>query len=364
MNARGVALQGALAALGLLAALFTWQREPEGQPGEVTVLDISKRALQRVRYDDATRFVELFRDKEGELWVRLGDKPKPPPPVTPTASADGGVMDGGVAGGPTDAGVPPVATGPGDAGTPAVAAPPAPPPPPRELRANQNAEGLFARLAPLKGTRSLGELDTKKREELGLVNSPRKLTFTVDGREQALLLASPQGAAWGSPYAMREDGKVFLLGSAILPDLEGGMNRLVDRRLHTFEEGDYDSFTVTQAKNARTFIVSGKPPGEMKVAPKDAPDKPDEFVRNWHDRVWRTAAMDVMGRGEEPPGGAPEEVFRVEYRKGDKSVGFLTVARGDKGEFFAKTEHSAGWIRFHAGLETLVSEAVKVASGS
>ena len=62
MNARGVAVQGALAVLGLIAALLTWQREPEGQPGEVTVLDISKRALQQARYDDAARFVEGLRE--------------------------------------------------------------------------------------------------------------------------------------------------------------------------------------------------------------------------------------------------------------------------------------------------------------
>ncbi|MFL5349176.1 MAG: hypothetical protein ACJ8AT_30620, partial [Hyalangium sp.] len=237
MNARGVALQGALAALGLLAALFTWQREPEGQPGEVTVLDISKRALQRVRFDDANRLVELFRDKDGELWVRLGDKPKPPPPAKPAAEADGGVMDGGVAGGATDAGAPLVAKEAGEAGT----APPAAAPQTvvHELRANLSAQNLFERLAPLKGSRALGELDAKKLEELGLVNSQRKLTFTVDGREQTLVLATPQGATWGIPYALREDGKVFLLTSAVLPDLEGGMNRLVDRRPHTFDEGDF-----------------------------------------------------------------------------------------------------------------------------
>ncbi|WP_224372935.1 DUF4340 domain-containing protein [Hyalangium versicolor] len=364
MNARGVALQGGLAALGLLAALLTWQREPEGMPGEVTVLDISKRALQRVRYDDATRFVEVFREQDGELWVRLGDKPKPPPP--PAAAADGGVGDGGVASGPTDAGTAPVATtGAGDAGVAAAPpAPPPPPPPPRELRANQTAETLFGRLAPLKGTRALGDLDAKKLEELGLVNSPRKLTFTVDGREQVLTIAAPAGAAWGSPYALREDNKVFLLGSAVLPDFEGGMNRLVDRRLHTFEESEYDSFTVTQGKSSRAFVVSGKPPKAVTVAPQTAPDKPDEFVHNWHDRIWRMLPVDVLGRGEEPPGGAPEEVFRVDYRKGTQALGYLSVARGEKGEFYAKTEHTAGWVRFHSGLETVVNEAVKVASGT
>ncbi|MBN1204432.1 MAG: hypothetical protein JXB05_05865 [Myxococcaceae bacterium] len=360
MNVRGVALQGTLAAVGLVAAFLTWQREPEGLPGEVTVLDISKRALQKARYDDASRFVEVRRDPQDEetIWVLLGDKPKPPPAP---AMADGGVPDGGVAGGAADAGTALATTAGGaDAGTPP--APPAPPPPPRELRGNQMAEALLDRLAPLKGTRALGELDAKKLEELGLVNSPRKLTLTVGGREQVLTLAN-LAAGWSSPYALREDGRVFLLGPAILPDFEVALNRLVDRRQHTFEQYEADSFTLAQGKNSRTFIVSGKPPAPVTVAPKEAPDKPDELVRNWYDRIWRTVPVEVLGRGEEPPGGAPEEVFRLEYRKGDEVLGHLTLARGAKGDFFVRTEHTAGWMKVHATVDTLVGEATKIASG-
>jgi hypothetical protein len=361
MNARGVALQGGLAALGLVAAFLTWQREPEGQPGEVTVLDISKRALQRVRFEDATRFAELFRnpDDENRLWVRIGDKPKPPPPA-PASELDGGVPGGAADGGTAVASTP----GAAEAGTPPTPPATPAPPPPRELRANQNAETLWGRLAPLKGSRALGALDAQKLEELGLVNSPRKLTFTVDGREQVLSLAAPAGGVWGTPYALREDGKVFLLVTTILPDFESANNRLVDRRLHTFEEGDYDTFTVSQGKNSRTFISTGKPPAPVSIAPQSAPDKPDEFVRNWHDRVWRMMAMDVLGRGEEPPGGPLEELVRVGYNKGGKELGFFVIAKNSQGEYFARSEHSAGWVRLHAGFDTLVNEAIKIASGS
>ncbi|KFE67799.1 hypothetical protein [Hyalangium minutum] len=362
MNARGLALQGGLAALGLVAAFLTWQREPEGQPGEVTVLDLSKRALQKVRYEDPTRFAELFRNPQDEdrLWVRVGDKPKPPPPAPPPALG----TDGGVPGG-TDGGAAVASTvGAVDAGVSSTPPTPPPPPPPRELRANANAETLWGRLAPVKGSRSLGELDAKKLEELGLVNSPRKLTFTVDGREQVLALAAPTGGAWGTPYALREDGKVFLLVTTLLPDLENAMSRLVDRRLHLFEEGDYDSITVSAGKNSRTFTSTGKPPTPVVIAPQNAPDKPDEFVRNWHDRVWRMMAMDVLGQGEEPPGGAPEEQVRIGYGKGGKEMGFLVLAKNPKGEYFARSEHSAGWVRLHAGFDTLVNEAIKIASGT
>jgi len=366
MNTRGLALQGALAAVGLVAAFLTWQREPEGMPGEITILDISKRALEKVRWEDATRYVELFRNPEEEdkLWVTIAEKPRPPPP--PPAAPDGGVADGGVSGG-ADGGTTP---GGADGGVAPAAppspppAPPAPPAPPRVLRANANAETLWGRLAPLKGTRAIGELDEKKREELGFVDSPRKLTLTVDGREHVVVIGSPKGLPWATPYVMREDGKVFLMVTTILPDFEGAMNRLVDRRIHKFEEGDFDTLVVTQAKNSRTFSVSGKPPAPMVISPQNAPDQPDEFVRNWHDRIWRVAAMNVLGKGEEPPGSPLQTMFRVEYRKGGKDIGFFEAARSTQGVYFVRTELSAGWIQVPPAFDTLVTEAVKVASGS
>ena len=363
MNTRGLALQGALAAVGLVAAYLTWQRAPEGMPGEITILDISKRALEKARWEDATRYVELFRNPEEEdkLWVRIGEKPKPPPP--PQAMADGGVMDGGVAGG-ADGGTAPGAADGGVASAPPPPAAPLPPPPPKVLRANQNAENLFARMAPLKGTRAIGELDEEKRVELGFVDSPRKLTFTVDGREQVLVIGSPKGLPWSTPYVMREDGKVFLMVTNILPDFENAMNRLVDRRMHKFEEGDYDTLVVTQGKNSRTFSVSGKPPAPIIISPQDKPGQQDEFVRNWHDRIWRLASLDVLGKGEEPPGSPLTDLFRVEYRRGGKDMGFLQAAKSSKGEFFVRTELSAGWIRVPPAFNNLVDEAVKVASGS
>src|SRR5438105_532356 len=40
MNVRGAAVQSGLAALGLVVAYTTWQREPERAPGEVLVVDV------------------------------------------------------------------------------------------------------------------------------------------------------------------------------------------------------------------------------------------------------------------------------------------------------------------------------------
>lgn len=359
MKVRDLALQGALAAAALVAAFFVWQREPAGAPGEVEVVAAPARALDMVRYEDEARFVELFRDEKDRdsLWVRLGYKP--PKPIPPEATAAAGA-DGGTAGA-SDAGSAMAAAPGADGGTPAVAQEVKPPPPPRELKANETAEKLFARFAPLRATRALGELDAKKLEEVGLAKTGRKLTLTVGGKPQAFALASPEGG-WGTPYLRREaDGRVFLLGPALLPDLENATNRLVDRRMHTFELAGFDSVVVTSGGASRTFRVSGGAPGPVNLVPEESPDRPDEFARNWHDRVWRLMPLDYLGRGEVPPEGEPEELFRVEYRQGGKPVGHLSVGRGG-GSYYARTEHTTGWARLHGGVEPLANEAARVSA--
>ncbi|MCY1075436.1 hypothetical protein [Archangium lansingense] len=311
MRARGVVLQGVLAAAGLAAAFFVWQREPVGAPGEVVVLDAPKRALERVRYEDASVQVELFREgtKDGELWLRLGAK--------------------------------------------------------RELRANEIAEQLFARFAPLLATRSLGVLDAERLAEVGLKDSHRKLAVKLSSGEHTFTLAA-SSSGWGSPYLRREmDGHVFLLPPSLLPDLENAAHRLVDRTLHTFGASEYDALTITVGSTSRTFLVRARAQRPAEFLPREAPDSPDETAWKWHERVWllSPAQTDFLGRGEVPPGGEPRESFRVEYLRGDQRLGQLTVARGAGGEFYARTEHTAGWAKLPPWADSIVLEAEKVATG-
>ena len=396
MKARDVAVQGVLAGVALVAAFFVWQREPSRAPGEVTVEDAQVRSLERIRYEDETRFVELFRDAQDReaIWVVLGNKPAKPNagPVSTDAGAvsgDAGAVaraasDAGPAGsGARDAGTLASAgldagagarragdaaavastasdAGAGDAGTLAAAGAAAPVPPPRELRGNDVAQKLFARFAPLRAQRELGVLDAQKLEELGLARSGRLLTLTLDGAPKVFRLAAP-ASGWGPPYLQRtSDGQVFLLGPSLLPDLEAAASRLVDRRLHTFDVDGFDRVVITSGATSRAFVASGKPPGAVQLAPVETPTAPDDFARTWHDRVWRLPPGELLGRGEAPPGPAPTPAFRIEYQQGGKPVGELTMAKTPDGSWYARTEHTPGWTRMGGGLEPLAEEAVKL----
>ncbi|GMU01073.1 hypothetical protein KH5H1_51930 [Corallococcus caeni] len=432
MKARDVAVQGVLAAVALVAAFFVWQREPARAPGEVTVEDAQAGALDRIRYDEETRFVELFRDPQDRdtIWVRLGSKPAKPGTgaqnatdagalaqatsdagsaaldaganprtnaVSLAAASDGGASprtnagslaaasDGGASprtrpgalavasdGGAnphTNAGTLAAASDGGshshaDAGAvsaaSAAAGTPAPVPPPRELRGNDVALKLFARFAPLRAQRDLGVLDDKKLEEIGLAKTERGLTLTLDGTPRTFRLASP-ASGWGAPYLQRtSDGHVFLLGPALLPDLEAAASRLVDRRLHTFDVDGFDRVVISTGTASRAFVASGKPPGAVQLSPVDAPGTPDDFARNWHDRLWRLTPVELLGRGEAPPGPAPTPAFRVEYQRGGKSVGELSMAKASDNSWYARTEFTPGWVRMGGGLELLAEDAAKL----
>ena len=222
------------------------------------------------------------------------------------------------------------------------------------------AQKLFARFAPLRAQRELGVLDAQKLEEIGLAKTGRLLTLTVDGAQKHFRLAAP-ASGWGAPYLQRvSDGQVFLLGPALLPDLEAAANRLVDRRLHTFDVDGFDRVVITSGATSRAFVASGKPPGAVQLAPVETPTAPDDFARNWHDRVWRLTPVELLGRGESPPGPAPTPAFRVEYQRGGKPVGELTMAKTPDGSWYARTEFTPGWTRMGGGLEPLAEEAVKL----
>jgi len=102
------------------------------------------------------------------------------------------------------------------------------------------------------------------------------------------------------------------------------------------------------------------------------------MTKNWHDAVWRAFPSDILGRGEEPAGGKPTVVLRVDYFDGKSSVGYMELARDEasgvseaapsseapsseppSGDVYARTEHSAGWLKLHNGGQ-LLADAQKL----
>src|SRR5256714_11848336 len=218
MNVRGAAVQSSLAALGLVVAYTTWQREPERAPGEVTVVDVNKGDVQKIRFEGGDgKWVELerrkeARDEEPRVWLKI--------------SADAAKKT-----------------------------------PEREVAGNEGADRLWDKFAPLRATRALGALKADKLKELGLDAPKKKLELTARGVKHTFAVgASPFGVS--DPYVKNvEDGRVYVLGGGVINDLESAGVRLVDRQLHVFKPGDYDAVTIPAGGKSRQ--LSAPPSGHQ-----------------------------------------------------------------------------------------------------
>lgn len=352
MKTRSAAVQGALALIGLVAAYVTWQRPDRDIGSDVVVLELGKNDIQSVRYDDPRRTIQLVHDEDG-YWVQQTEKPPKPAPPAPAKETASTGADGGTtltaAAQATDGGT----------AVAAAATSPAPPTPAepvkpkmREYRANDSADKLVERFTPFMAVRNLGKLPDAKMKELGFEGTERQIELVTSKGTHRFLVASDNLGS--TPYVEdTETGRVYVVKSTLVSDLEFASSRLVDRKLHTFRDDEFDGISIESGGKTRNLVRAGD-----KLA-DSAQATPDELASNWHERIWRMIGMDVLGRGEVPAAGNPEVKVRVDYTDGGKPVGFIELATAGK-DVFARTEHTAGWVRLHSGAEQIVDEAAKV----
>ena len=352
MTGKGVLIQGVLAALGLGAVYSTWQREPDRAPGEATVLNLGKKDLQGIHYDDDQTTVDLFAqgqtpDGAPEVWVKVLEKKAPPKtpgaPESPTA--------------------------------PAVA---------KEFRGDESARRMWADFAPWHSPRAFGALDDAKAKELGIddASAKKKLSVNASGQTFSFVLGQPAAHGSGETYLRDvQNGHVYLATRQLVGDLQGAAHRLVDRRLFAFKQGDFDKLTVSANGKTRALVVVNRlDPVALKLAPASAPDKPEDMLKTWHDKVWRLSPVEVLGKGVEPTEGSPKIDLRVEYFDRSKSLGWVEIAHIEKADLvssgpakapgsagssvlFARSSHTAGWVRLPFD-PVLLADGEKVASGS
>jgi hypothetical protein len=358
VNRRAATTQGLLALAGLIAAYFTWQREPSLDSGQAYVLDITKNELQSIRYEELETptvadpketkpapiaplkvrdWVELTSTKEEDgpaVWMRLAGK------------------EGGNVALPS--GHPMVQT--------AV--------PERTVRGNDGAEKMWELFAPFKASRALGKLDATKLKTLDLDPPKKRLKVAFKGVTKTFSVApAPPGGS--DPYLRDdEDGTVYIIARQILSDLQAARSNMTQRKLHGFIVQDVDKIVITAKGKTKEFQFrrfDGRPGGEMFSAA--TPDKPDQTAGNWHERVFSLFPAEVLGKGEKPAAGEPQLVLHIDYFYRNKKIGWLDLARtggtppagapegsAPRSESFARSEFSAGWMTLSADAQGLVSE--------
>jgi hypothetical protein len=264
-------------------------------------------------------------------------------------------------------GAPPAAVPP--PAPPAASTPPAAPAPApihevketittKEFRGNEQADKLFELFAPMRVVRTLGVIDDVKAKELGLDNSKKSLTVIAKGQPVKFTLGSNAYGS-GDVYARDPQGQVYLLGHKLVADFEFAESRMMERRLHRFERSEFDrvEITVNTASGPKTRTLIQKNPEDnanFYYADATSPDKRDDTLRNWMDKILRMAINDYVNKGEEPAAAQPGsplmgDIVTMHFFKGKKPVGEATFSRspnkGGQVEYFARTETTLGLVR-------------------
>jgi hypothetical protein len=360
MRARPVVLQVVVAAFALALAAVIWLRPaPTHAPDEVAVVPFRPGDVNAVRFDDGAHLMEVVRAAAGEpgVWVRIGRSPSLAPPDGgdggPSAAAEGvGRPDGGPGRGRPDGGASSL-----DGGVRALLEA-LPPPPDRELRGNEVAEKLLGRVAPLTAVRALGSVSAAQRQQMGL-EVPAK-TLQLDARSGTFRfgLSTPPGAS--GTYLLGEDGRVWIIADGLVQDLISASSRLVDRRLHAFRPEEPDALAIQGDGRAKRFVVR-RVQGMTRLVPEESPDASDAQASAFAERLWRLSPTEVLGRGETPREGPPQLALRVDYLRNRRPLGFIELARAGN-ELFARTEHTASWVRLPAPSATVLGEADRLLS--
>lgn len=347
MKARSTAIQGALAATALAAAYVTWQRPKEAVKADtVVVIDASKQSLDKVHFEDGTKFIDVVRHTSAPagVWLTQGYLPGKAPVIT-----DAGFtlvsLDGGV-----------------DGGALLVANKPPNIPPTREVRGNERSENLLERFTPLEASRALGPLSDEKLNELGLQGSERKLEVTSAGTTRAFVASKVQPGVIGTYLKDLKSNDVYLMQGSLLNELDPASQTLVDRRLHAFKQPDFDAFTVTAGESKADFIQKHAEIAQTTVVSRAAtPEKSEELVKNWHDKIFnRVIVTEVLGRNEVPKAGEPKVQVRIDYSQGGNSKGYTELALDPSAATWVRTENTAGWVAVHQGTDELIIEAKKM----
>lgn len=346
MSRAGVVGQIVLAAAGLLLAYLTWQRRPDLAVGESIVVDLAKSDLQLIR----------FADEERKSWVELTREPGHDGPFV-AVKVSGTKVEGGA--------LPP--------GHPTIQMNV----PDRQARGSANAKRVFEAFAPLKASRALGVLDDKALKELGLDATKKTIEVRASGVSRRFKIA-PAPPGGNDPYLRDErDGKVYVVSRSILSDLQSASVNLIERKLHDFRIEDADRLAVTRGARKKEFVLSRVPNAiGVRFAPAAAPDKFDETVKNWHERIWKLFPSEVLGKDEPiapPRDGQPG--LRLEYSARGSRLGWLDLIPGSpQGEQstaapageqypYARSEFTLGWFKLPAADMALLSEVDSILGG-
>jgi hypothetical protein len=322
MVSRGLLVHTALLAVAGGLALKTWTYDADKAPkhGETDLWPGNPDQVQEVRYEakQGVMTIEPHRDSNGRYFVGTMKKN---PSAEPEKKLD-------PHGNPIEE----------SASTPS----PAKPGEPKISRfiATKDGEDLVAQLAPLRALRVLGKVTEAQKVDFGFDKEEGKLSVKLAGKDHTLVFGGTTPG--GSDYYAKDlaTGNAYVVTGSVVRDLTNADQRLVERRLHGFEETAPKRVKITAGSAVRELVRSN----DKKDAwtKPSAPNDKDETATNWMSKVDRLRTTSFEGEALHPPPAAADLVFKIEYFDERKPIGVTEIwhhpGSDGKTDYVVKTE--------------------------
>jgi hypothetical protein len=320
MIARGLMVHGAILAVAAGLAVKTWTYDAEKAPkhGETELWPGTPDQVQEVRYESklGTLRLEPRRDSNGRYFVGTVKKNPGAPaekkldehgePVAPEADAK-----------PTEAKT-------------------------AQFIATKDGEELFQLLAPLRALRVLGKVSDAQKADFGFDKEEGQLHLKVAGAEHSLVFGGTTPG--GTDYYAKDaaTGNAYVVAGSVVRDLTSADQRLVERKLHAWEENTPKRVKITAGAATRELVRSTDKK-EAWTKPGAPADK-DETATNWLTKVDRVRTTNYEGETLSPPPAPGDLVFKIEYFDDRKPIGFLEIVHhpgaDGKTDYVARSEQT------------------------
>lgn len=359
---RQIVILSALLVAALGASYVTWTQPPEEKTLETT--DI---AVYTGGPDDVTKItwkskkstiaISRLHDARGDyVWID-GTETKEilvKPVVDPNAPKD--LTDPNAPKDPAAPETPAAPDAPKDPAAPAAEpAKPAEPETTTEVKAVQfrggaPADTLWTDWAPLLAMRELKLPADADPATFGLAEPAATITVERKGGTVEIQVG---GETYGTKDRfVRVGEKVYLVADSKLRPLEFAATRLVERRLHPFEENQMDKVTIaTPDGKSATFVHENKDDKAKAFWSREgAPGAEDSAGDTWLGKVFRLRAS--LYTDEKTLTGTPVPIFSVTVTDGKEPWKYeiLRVGEGDTADYYARSEYDRALVTLTRSL--------------
>ena len=322
MAARGLFVHGGILVFAAILAVRTWTYDADKAPkhGETDLWQGTPSQVQMVRFESSVGTVTLEprQDSYGSYFIGTVKKNAAPPQKKDDHT---GAMESQ-----------PPEEKPSE--EPKVA----------RFISTKDGEDLISSIAPLRAMRVLGKVSDAQKADFGLDKESGKLFVRMGGTDRSLIFGGTTPG--GSDYYVKDvaSGTAYVVAGNILRDFTSADTRLVEHKLHAFEDTAVKRVKITSGTASRELVRS--------TDKKDAWTKPsapadkDETATNWMSKVDRLRTTSFVGETLSPPPAPADQILKIEYFDERKPLGYIELVRrygpgaDDKTEYVARTEHT------------------------